>query len=441
MKILYIDASMGAAGDMLAGALLDLLDERARKAALEKINAAGLDEVKFAIERGSKCGIAGSHVRGLVGEDKEEEAAGESCEKQTANASQADRLKQLMDWSDEQNHKQNYKQSEELNHDQEHHDYHNLQCHTLEQILAIISGLKLSDTVKNTMIQVYTRIAEAESKVHGKPVAQIHFHEVGMWDAIADIMACAILMEEIVPDKVVVSPVNTGFGTVKCAHGILPVPAPATALLLKGMPSYAGEIEGELCTPTGAALLAHFATEFGHQSLMKASAVGYGLGTKDFAVANALRCMLGEADSADESDLVVELSCNIDDMTGEDLGFACEVLLAAGAKDVYVTPVYMKKNRPGQLLTVICAPEDESQMTSLIFKHTTTIGLRKNLFARSVLNRSEEELQTELGSVHLKHAAGFGVSRSKVEFEDLKRIALENEMSLAEVRKLLETEI
>ncbi len=427
MKILYIDASMGAAGDMLAGALLDLLDERARKAALEKINAAGLDAVKIAIERGSKCGIAGTHVRVLVGEAKEEETAGEVCEMQVANASQADHLKQLMGQNDEQNCDQNC--------DHNHHG------HTLEQILAVIEGLKLSDTVKATMARVYKRIAEAESKVHGKPVAQIHFHEVGMWDAIADIMACAILMEEIAPDKVVVSPVNTGFGTVKCAHGILPVPAPATALLLQGVPSYAGEIEGELCTPTGAALLAHFATEFGRQPLMKASAVGYGLGTKDFAVANALRCMLGEADASDESDLVVELSCNIDDMTGEDLGFACEVLLAAGAKDVYITPVYMKKNRPGQLLTVICAPEDESHMTSLIFKHTTTIGLRKNLFARSVLNRHEEEIQTELGSVHLKHAAGFGVGRSKVEFEDLKRIALENDMSLAEARKLLETEI
>ena len=250
--------------------------------------------------------------------------------------------------------------------------------HDIEHI--VCNHLDLPEKVKADVMTVYRLIAEAESAAHGVPVTEIHFHEVGTMDAIADITAVCMLMNELSPDAVIASPVHVGSGHVHCMHGILPVPAPATAYILKDVPMYSGRIRGELCTPTGAALLKHFVTEFGAMPIMTVHAIGYGMGKKDFEMANCVRAMLGE--TQDSGDEIIELSCNMDDMTGEKTGFAVEKLFEAGALDVYTIPIGMKKNRPGILLRVMCRESDKEIMIRSLFKHTTTIGIREQKMQR-----------------------------------------------------------
>ena len=299
----------------------------------------------------------------------------------------------------------------------------------------IIEHLNLPDEVKKDVVAVYHLIAEAESHVHGKTVEEIHFHEVGTADAIADIAGVCLLMHMIAPQKTIASPIHVGSGNVRCAHGILPVPAPATAFILQGLPIYSGTIRGELCTPTGAALLKHFVTEFREMPVMRISAIGYGMGKKDFERANCVRVLLGETEES--GDEVAELSCNLDDMTPEALGFVQEILFAAGALEVYTIPIGMKKSRPGILLTCMCRCGDEEKMISLLFKHTTTLGIRENISRRYTLTRTMKEHETPYGVVREKIAEGYGVKRGKLEYEDLAKIAREQGMSLGEVRKIV----
>ncbi|HBZ77122.1 MAG TPA: nickel pincer cofactor biosynthesis protein LarC, partial [Clostridiales bacterium] len=307
---------------------------------------------------------------------------------------------------------------------------------------------------------------------------QIHFHEVGSMDAVADITAVCLLMKKLAPDEVIVSPIHVGSGTVKCAHGILPVPAPATAYILRGIPTYSADISGELCTPTGAALLKHFATGFGKQPLMKTSAIGYGMGKKDFPRANCVRVMLGEtveeesvgsmaptdaafapaaaaesasAVSASSSEAsvssfasngdIIELSCNVDDMTGEAVGFAMERLFEAGANEVFTVPCGMKKSRPGILLRVLCKPEDKEKFVQLLFKHTTTIGIRETKMQRYMLDRQIYKVDTSFGPVRMKVSSGYGTTRKKIEYEDLAKIAKEKGISLSEVEKIIQKDL
>ena len=314
----------------------------------------------------------------------------------------------------------------------EHHHHHS----GMHEIEAIIAELPLSEKVKSDICAVYALIAEAESAVHGVPVTEIHFHEVGTADAIADVTAVCVLMDKLSPEQVIVSPVHVGSGQVKCAHGILPVPAPATAFILRDVPIYGGTVRGELCTPTGAALLKHFAAKFGDMPVMKVQAIGYGMGKKDFERANCVRALFGE--SPRRSETVVELCCNLDDMTAEAVGFAGEEFLNAGALDFYVISSQMKKNRPGYLLTVMCKEADKEKMISLIFRHTTTLGIRESISSRYTLTRTIDSVETEFGEVHIKHAAGYGSARDKIEYDDLARIAREQGMSLYEVRQRIE---
>jgi uncharacterized protein (TIGR00299 family) protein len=306
----------------------------------------------------------------------------------------------------------------------------------MADIEAIVSGLNIENTVKDDVLAVYRLIADAESRAHGMPVTEIHFHEVGTTDAIADITAVCYLVRLISPARIVVSPIHVGSGHVHCAHGILPVPAPATAYILRGVPIYGGRIRGELCTPTGAALLKHFANEFGDMPVMTISAIGYGMGNKDFEEANCVRVMLGETGRG--TDEIVELDCNIDDMTGEELGYAFEKLFTAGARDVFSTPITMKKNRPGILLSVLCSPSEKDSLIRAIFKYTTTIGIREKLLKRYVLDRSEDIELAEGVYVRRKEVSGYGVSRSKYEFDDLRKIADAKGISLREALMLVE---
>ena len=242
-------------------------------------------------------------------------------------------------------------------------------------------------------------------------------------------------MDRLAPDQILASPVHVGSGTVRCAHGILPVPAPATAHILKGVPIYGGAIQGELCTPTGAALLKHYVNRFGDMPILTPEAVGYGMGRKDFPRANCLRAILGTAEASSET--VLALSCNVDDMTPEQLGFALETALEAGALDAYTVPIGMKKSRPGTLFTLLCREEDGDAMTRLLFRHTTTLGVRRQVLGRSTLDRRITTVDTPLGPVRRKESFGFGVTRQKYEYEDLARLAREQHCSISEILRKL----
>lgn len=472
MKTLYLECGMGAAGDMLTAALLELMPDP--DAVVAELNGLGIPGVEFSKEAMSKCGIGGTHMTVKVhGEEESEEmfhhhhdhGTFEDCKETDENHQDQNHLDhshahvhshesacpvheehdhhhdhdhsceahehhhdhQVVTGSDDTHH---HEHTHEHSHDGHHHHHHS-SLHDIEHI--VCDHLNLPEQVKQDVMAVYGLIAEAESHAHGVPVTEIHFHEVGTMDAIADITAVCLLMHHIAPDQVIVSPVHVGSGHVHCAHGILPVPAPATAYILNGVPMYGGAVKGELCTPTGAALLKHFATRFGDMPVMRTEAIGYGMGKKDFEQANCIRAMLGETEDAGDS--VLQLECNVDDMTAEELGFAMETILAAGALEVYTVPVGMKKSRPGTLLSVLCHEDQKEKLVRVIFQNTTTIGVREHSCSRYTLKRSFETVQTPYGEVQKKISSGYGVTREKYEYEDLARIAREQGISLAEVRK------
>lgn len=471
MKTLYLECNMGAAGDMLMAALLELMDEKERADFLAEMNRILPEEVHVNAEPDEKCGVTGTHVHVYVhGEE-------EGCTHHH-----------------DHHHSHDHDHHHSHNHDHDHdHDHHHDHSHShdhehhhsgLADIYSMIDSMDLSDKVKTDAKAVYRLIAEAESKVHGKTMDDIHFHEVGTLDAVADVVGNCMLMEKIGADRVVVSPVHVGCGSVKCAHGMLPVPAPATALILEGIPVYGGEVKGELCTPTGAALLKYFAESFEIMPPMAMLKIGYGMGTKDFPERpNCIRAVLGSdgsvsaggadracaegespgeknrahdsgitaggdmtpaevtAPDANIGDLtpaeVTELAANIDDMTGEELGFAMEVLLDAGALDVYFTPVTMKKSRPAVKLSCICRPGEEEAFAALMLKHTSTIGVRAYSLRRFTMERRSEKRNTPWGEVEVKICSGYGASKEKPEFDSLREIAKKHSLSLSDVKKEL----
>ena len=413
MKTLYLECNMGAAGDMLTAALLELTEDR--QAFIDRMNALRLPGVRVCAEPAVKCGITGTHMKVTV--NGVEEEAGDDHHHD----------------HDHDHHHDHSHEDHDHHHDHEddhHHEHHHA---SMADIDALIDSLAVSEQVKADAKTVYALIAEAESKVHGRPVTEIHFHEVGTMDAVADVVGVCLLMEQLAPEEVIVSPVHTGSGHVHCAHGILPVPAPATAMILQGIPSYSTGVKGELCTPTGAALLKHFANRFGDRPIMTVSAIGYGMGKKDVDQANCVRAFLGESEGVREQ--ITKLECNLDDMTGEDIGFASEQLFAAGAQDVFTQPIQMKKNRPGILLSVICLPEDADRLAEVMMKHTTTLGIRRQDMSRYALDRREETVSTPYGDVRVKRSTGMGVERIKPEYDDLAAIAREKALSLNTIRK------
>ena len=420
MKTLYFDCGMGAAGDMMTAALLELFPNP--EELVETLNAVGIPNVVFKRERTMKCGITGTHVAVSVNGVEEGEEMHEHSH----------------DHDHEHSHDHDHEHEHSHDHDHEHsHDGHTHHHGNMQTIEHLVKGhLKVSDEVKQDILAVYELIAQAESHIHNVPISDIHFHEVGTMDALADITAVCYLMNKLSPDDVVASPIHVGSGVVKCAHGILPVPAPATAFILQGLPIYGGGIKSELCTPTGAALLKHFVKRFGEMPTMRVEAIGYGMGNKDFQTANCLRVMLGEAEGNTEA--IVQLSCNVDDMTAEEIGFAMEQLFDAGALDVYTVPIGMKKSRPGTLISVMCNPADKETMIQALFKYTSTIGIRENLMKRYTLKREITMVKTPLGDVRKKHSSGYGSKIVKYEYDDIARIAREKKISLNAVKKQLE---
>ena len=420
MKTLYLECSMGAAGDMLSAALYELLDDK--EAFINKINNSGIPKVTINAEPMTKCGILGTHMNVLVDGVSEGEEHHDHHHEH--------------DHEHEQYHDHEHEHEHDHHHDHEHEHHHEHHHSSLKDIEDIIDDLNIPENVKTDAKNVYEMIAEAESNAHGKPVSEIHFHEVGTMDAIADITMVCMLMNELKADKIVASEIHVGSGHVHCAHGILPVPAPATAFILRGVPFTAGHIKGELCTPTGAALIKYFAAEFGEMPVMTVDKIGYGMGKKDFEQANCVRAFLGSTN--EKASQITELSCNIDDMTGEKIAFAMEKLFEAGALEVYTIPVGMKKSRPGILLSVMCNEAKKDEMVSLIFKHTTTLGIRENVSKRYTLKREIIKKETPFGEIRIKKSEGFGVVREKYEYEDLASIANEKNISIDEILKELD---
>ncbi len=392
MKKLYLECNTGAAGDMLCAALYELLEDK--KAFIDKMNTL-IEGVTVSAESGCSGALAGTRMRVLVYGHEEHEHHHE--------------------------------------HEHEHHHHHA----TLADITAIIDGLPLSENIRKEAAEVYTLIANAEAKAHGTEPGLVHFHEVGTLDAVADVAGFCLLMETLGIDSVTASPVTTGFGSVTTAHGLLPVPAPATAALLTGIPTRTGNIEKELCTPTGAALLKAFCTSFGERPSMTVTAVGCGLGNMEFPDRpNCLRAFLGETAGEAEEELC-EIRANVDDMTGEAAAFAAESLMEAGARDVYIQQVIMKKGRPGMIFVCLCGKSEADRFADLIFKHTTTLGMRIFDCRRIALSRSTEERETPLGKVRYKTAEGRGVTRQKAEYEDVAAIARNSGLSLTEAQAIL----
>ena len=304
-------------------------------------------------------------------------------------------------------------------HDHTHSPGHN--HYSYNEIIKLIRSLSLPENVLNDALGVYQILGEAESFVHGVALSEIHLHEVGRLDAVADIVGCCLLMNMLGITKVTASPVHVGSGSVRCEHGILPVPAPAAAEILKGIPIYGGSIRGELCTPTGAALLKRFVTDFGPMPPLTVVNIGCGMGSKDFEAANCLRAFLCEEDANDggEHDTVYEISCNLDDMTPEAIGAAFDILLENGALDVFATPIMMKKSRPAVMLTCLCAEELRDNLSRLMLKHTSTLGIRISSHRRDVLKRTVQTVSTKYGTIRIKHAHGFGTIKTKPEYDDV----------------------
>ena len=403
MKI-YLDCSMGASGDMFMAALYELLTDKS--AFRERMEQLGLPGVTLEFSDSVKCGIKGTHISVKVG------GAEEISED---------------DPSYGQNNNHKYSHSHEHEHIHLHHHHHHAgsgsggRRFSFNEILDMIRELDLPQNVIDNALCVFSIIGEAEASVHGAPLDSVHLHEIGSLDAVADIVGCCLLISMLGVTEISASPVNVGSGSVRCEHGILPVPAPAAAEILKGIPIYGGKIKGELCTPTGAALLKHFVTSFGGMMPVIVTKIGYGMGLKDFEIANCLRAFLCEDSISDggERDRVCEISCNLDDMTPEAIGAVFDLMFDNGALDVYTTPIFMKKNRPAVALTCICAENMRDKLTRLMLEHTSTLGVRMAAYHRELLSRAVKTVKTEYGNIRVKHAEGFGIVKYKPEYDDV----------------------
>ena len=469
---LYLDCGMGAAGDMLMSALYELLPEK--KAFRDKMERLCLPGVSLEYKSVIKAGIKGTKIsviingeqevsqdvipavsddgftaEGIPATDTELTEAGKSL------LNTAGKHDHNHDHKHDHNHDHKHDHKHDHDHDHEHdHDHthgghthshsHDAKRYSYNQIKEIISGLDLPDNVTENALGVYELLGHAEAKVHGVSLDKIHFHEVGSVDAIVDIVGCCIAMELLGVTQVLASPVHVGAGSVKCEHGILPVPAPATAEILKDVPIYGGSIRAELCTPTGAALLKRFVTNFVEMPPMVIKKIGYGMGTKDFERANCVRAFLTEGEESlqgGQRETMFEICCNLDDMTPEAVGAAMEILFENGAFDVFLTPILMKKNRQATLLTVLCNEALRDKLVSLILLHTSTIGVRIKTCRRDLLTREIEEVPTEYGNIRIKRARGFGVEKVKPEYDDIVATAKKHNKTFlqiySEVNKLI----
>ena len=387
MRVLYYDCFSGISGDMNLGALTDLGVDK--EYLINQLLMLNLNEYELLIYRENKMGIEGNRVDVV------------------------------------------------LNHQENHHH------RNLKDIENIINSSLLSQEVKSLSLKMFNKVAEAEGKIHGKSIYEVHFHEVGAVDSIVDIVGAAICILYLKVDKILCSTVEVGSGFVKCAHGVLPVPAPATAEILKGIPIKSLNVPFEATTPTGAAILSANVNSFTDKKEFTISRIGYGLGKKDGNIPNILRVYLGDENVKDIVKVEeVIISCNIDDMNTENYDYIMERLFIAGAKDVYLTPIIMKKGRPGIMLSVLCQSEKEEELKEIIFRESSTIGIRKYMVLKEMLHRESYKTLTSLGEIGVKTVFYKGEQlRHKFEYEDCKKIARENRVPIIKVYEEAEKSI
>ncbi|MGA8833889.1 MAG: nickel pincer cofactor biosynthesis protein LarC [Desulfomonilaceae bacterium] len=382
MKVAYFDCFSGASGDMIIGSLLDAgLPLELLRSELSKLS---LSHYEIGVRKAIKRGLAGSQV--IINIDE-----------------------------------------------RHHHDHHR----HLYDIISIVKNSDLAQSAKEQVIKIFSRLAEAEANVHQTTVDRIHFHEVGAMDAIIDVTGAVVGLEALGIERVYCSPLHLGSGTIECAHGVLPVPAPATAELIKDKPVYSTGVKGELLTPTGAAILTTLAYEFGPMPAIIPQKLGYGAGTSDPPIPNLLRVIIGDLTDGFgdyEFERVAVLETNIDDMNPQIYDYLIQKMLKEGALDVFLAPIQMKKNRPGTMMTVICQLGKLEEFSNLILRETTTLGLRWRIDNRIKALRSFEDIKTNYGPVTVKIAkVGGKITNYSVEYDDCKRLAIENQVPLKEV--------
>ncbi len=415
MRIAYLECFSGISGDMFLGALIDAgVGPQLLEDAVRALNLGARLEISKVV----KNGISATKVDVWVGDEKEPPAEAGSHD-------------QPHDDGDDQGHDHSHKHHHSHSHSHEH-------CRSLGEIRKVISGAKLSQSAKQRALVMFQVLGEAEAKVHNSTVEKIHFHEVGTVDAIVDIVCSAVASEALAIDEWVCSPVNVGSGTVKCAHGVLPVPPPAVLELLKDVPVYSSGIEKELTTPTGAAIVKTLVSRFGGIPACKITAAGYGAGTRDLpGQANVLRVTIGEiidTSAALTPEFVAVLEANLDDLNPQVFGYVMDRLFEAGALDVFGTPVQMKKGRPGIVLTVLARPEDSQKLSKIIFAETSTLGIRMREERREVLTRRSVSVNTSWGEIRMKVANLNGsVTNYAPEYDDCRRIAAEHGVPLKTV--------
>jgi uncharacterized protein (TIGR00299 family) protein len=427
-RVLYFDCFAGASGDMVLGALLDAgLPIHELEQALGSLMIPGY---RLAADRVLRSGLSATQFRLIEGNDEPAEA----------DASEAPAH------GHQHAHPRGGRDHDHHDHDPEpahgspggHHGHAGHAHRSLGEITALIDRSSLPDRARARAISLFTRLAEAEAEVHQMPVSKVHLHEVGELDSIVDIVGAVFGLDWFGADRILASPMNVGGGMVRSAHGVFPVPAPATAKLLLGVPVYSSGVQMETVTPTGALLVTGHATAYGPLPAMRIEHVGYGAGGRDLpGTPNVLRILVGRADDQAPADRVVVLECEIDDMNPQIFGPVMDQLYAAGALEVFFSAVQMKKNRPGTLLTIVGRPESREELAGIVFRETTTIGLRYQEVARACLSRETVLVETPVGPVRVKVASrGGDVMNAAPEFEDCARLAAAHGVAIKKVQAL-----
>ncbi|NMF03800.1 nickel pincer cofactor biosynthesis protein LarC [Clostridium beijerinckii] len=454
MRILYYDCFCGISGDMNLAAMLNLgVPKEYLFKEISKLNLNS--EYDIQINSSEKLGITGTRVDVILKDElnnadnigyKDFEHCSNDIIKDHSHSHVHDEEHNHHDHSHGEdashNHEHNHPHSHEHdcshNHEPAHvhnhsgnHEHHH---RNLKDIENIINSSDLSEKVKNLSLNMFMRVAEAEAKVHGKTLYEVHFHEVGAIDSIVDIVGAAICLDYLKVDKIMASHVQVGGGFVKCAHGLMPVPAPATVEILKGIPINVGVVQFETTTPTGAAILAENVQEFTSKMDFSIKKIGYGIGHRDLDIPNVLRIYLGEDSRLEKIEEQYILETNIDDMNPEFYGYIEEKLFDAGALDVFKTPIFMKKGRPGIKLSVLISEKIEKDILDIVFEETTSIGVRKYKVEKIMLNREFSKVETQYGEVTIKKSYYKGnLVKYKPEYEECKKIAKENNITMEKV--------
>ena len=421
-KILYFDCSAGISGDMTLGALIDLgADKKVFLTELEKLHLEGYE---IAFETTQRNAITATHVNVIL-----------TGQEQAHDHTHIH--EHIHDHGHTHEHDHEHTHGHEHSHDHEHGHFHR----SFRDIRQMIQNSELSKEVKDLSLRIFTRVARAEAKVHHKDMEEVQFHEVGAVDSIVDIVGSAILITMLKPDRICASVVQDGHGFVHCQHGMLSVPVPAVCEIFAESDALIRQIDvdTELVTPTGAAIISELADSFGTMPVMTIDKMGWGAGTKILKIPNLLKVTLGYqetvSDNYTEQDEIMVLETNLDDCTGEMLGAAMEILMENGALDAFYTPIFMKKNRPAWCLTVLARPENTEKMERLIFLHTTTIGIRRHLDQRRILKREKAVVPTAYGELQVKRVALEDGYRDYPEYESAKKLAVETGKPLWEILK------